>query len=66
MEYDAPIMETREEIEEWLTSHSSDFSEVIDFAALPNIEFMEEEHAIFYLDCMYPEEMNYESVVRTS
>ena len=54
-EYTAPTMATREEITDWLTSHSGDFSEVIDFASLPNIEFEHEESEYFYDDCMYPE-----------
>jgi hypothetical protein len=55
---------TREDIDQWLTSHSGDFSRVIDFYAdieLPNgknivISWEKEESEYIFNDCMYAEE----------
>ena len=58
MEYSAPPLDSREDIEDWLTSHSGDFSEVMDFAALPDIEFKDEESGFFYWNCMFNEEFS--------
>ena len=42
-------------IQDWLDTHAGDFSEVMDFAALPTIEWAREESEFFFLACMYPE-----------
>lgn len=45
---------TRENVEEWLTSHSGDFQEVLDFEATVGdkwISWADEESEMTYLDC---------------
>ena len=54
MELIAPEMDNREDIEDWLTSNSGDFSEVMDFASLPGIEFSTEDAELSYFDMMFP------------
>ncbi len=55
VEYSAPDDITdREDLEDWVLTHSGDFSQVTDFAALPRIEFDREESEFFYFDCMGP------------
>lgn len=50
---------TRDDIEQWLCSHSGDFSEVVDFCASIGTEeysWANEENELIYCDCMYPSE----------
>mgnify|MGYP001582538419 FL=1 len=54
-EYSAPLMRTREELENWLGTHSGDFSEIMDFAALPDIPFESEDNEMLFWDLMYGE-----------
>ena len=53
MEYDAPLLNGVEEIQEWLDTHAGDFSEVMDFASWPEIAWQKEESEPFFLDAMY-------------
>jgi len=53
MEYTAPdCLETRSDIADWLTYNAGDFSEVLDFASLPEIEFAAIESEDFYRECI--------------
>lgn len=55
---------TRETVAEWLSTHSGDFSEVIDFEAsietrdgeTVNVPWSSDENEMQYLDCMFPPE----------
>lgn len=54
---------TRETVEQWLASHSGDFSSVTDFEAdlevgteTVRIPWASEENEMTYLDCMFPPE----------
>jgi hypothetical protein len=54
---------TRESVEEWLSTHSGDFRNVIDFYADIEtdsgnviIDWLNEENEIVFNDCTYPEE----------
>jgi len=49
---------TRENVEQWLTSHSGDFSEVIDFTAVCGeieIHWSNEDNEMAYLDTLQEE-----------
>jgi hypothetical protein len=55
---------TRESVDQWLTMHSGDFSEVIDFAAsiehgdkTIDIPWANAENEMHYGDLMFPEEV---------
>jgi len=52
---------TRESVEQWLTTHSGDFSSVIDFSAsledendTVEIPWQDEENEMAFCDCMFP------------
>ena len=54
---------TRDSVEDWLTTHSGDFQQILDFTAsiedgdtTVDIEWADEEAELTYLDCMYPSE----------
>jgi hypothetical protein len=61
---DKPLSEvTREDVEQWLMTHSGDFSEVIDLSVSISrgdldLEFPweQEENEVTYFDCMFPPE----------
>lgn len=51
---------TRENVEDWLGTHSGDFSSVADFSAVcGNVEipWESEENEMTFVDCMYPAEV---------
>ena len=54
-EYDAPLMNTRAEIEHWVGIHGGDFADIIDFAALPEIPFESKDNEMLFWDLMYGE-----------
>lgn len=50
---------TRESVADWLTAHSGDFSEVVDFYATAGhveIPWASEDSEMAYIDAMYPAE----------
>jgi hypothetical protein len=54
---------TRDDVADWLTTHSGDFSEVIDFEARlsqgredVDLPWEDEENGFTFTDCMYPAE----------
>lgn len=59
---DDDVQITRDSVEDWLTSHSGDFSRVIDFSAsiedndtTVDIPWADEDSEFTYNDCMFPD-----------